>query len=150
MIIQTKYLEEMEIADSNLIQFSSGLPGFVDETAFALLNLPGNPVFKVLQSTETPELAFIVTNPYHFYADYVIDLDDNIVENLQIENDEDVVVLAIVTLKDPFERSTMNVKAPIIINSQKQWGKQYILNVGDYPSKAAIASSKSSLAKGEL
>ncbi|WP_164668084.1 flagellar assembly protein FliW [Virgibacillus doumboii] len=149
MIIQTKYLGEMEIEESNAIKFPSGLPGFIDETDFVLLGLPGNPIFKVLQSTRTPNLAFIAANPYHFYEDYVIDLDDSIIENLQIRNDKEVVVLTIVTLKDPFENSTMNLKAPIIINSQKQRGKQYILNVDHYSSQAAIAPTKSSLEKGE-
>lgn len=149
MKIETKYLGDMEITDSKIIQFSSGLPGFIDETKFVLLDLPDNTAFQILQSVNTPSIAFIVTNPYHFYQNYSIDLDDGIISNLQIENDKDVVVLVIVTVKDPFNTSTINLKAPIIINSQTKRGKQYILNMDDYPSKAAIAPSISSAGKGE-
>lgn len=147
--VQTKYLGDMEVADNRVIQFPSGLPGFIDETAFVLLELPDNPVFQILQSTGTPSIAFIVTNPYHFHQDYVVDLDDSIIDNLQIENETDVVIFSIVTLKDPFSTSTMNLKAPIIINSKNKRGKQYILNMDDYPSKATIAPSTSSAGKGE-
>ncbi|MFB4167832.1 flagellar assembly protein FliW [Virgibacillus sp. JSM 102003] len=149
MKIETKYLGDTEITDSKIIQFSSGLPGFIDETKFVLLDLPDNTAFQILQSVDTPSIAFIVTNPYLFYQNYTIDLDDGIIANLQIENDKDVVVLVIVTVKDPFNTSTINLKAPIIINSQTKRGKQYILNMDDYPSKAAIAPSTSSAGKGE-
>lgn len=149
MNIQTKYLGDVEVSETKIIEFSSGLPGFIEHTKFVLLNLPENSVFQVLQSTETPSIAFIVTNPYHFYQDYMFDLDNNIVENLRIESDKDVIVLAIVTLKEPFNKSTMNLKAPIIMNLQHKRGKQYILNMEDYPSKAAFVPSASSTGKGE-
>ncbi|MGP4105575.1 flagellar assembly protein FliW [Virgibacillus sp. L01] len=149
MKIETKYLGDMEIVNSKIIQLPSGLPGFINETKFVLLNLPDNTAFQILQSVDTPSIAFIVTNPYHFYQNYVIDLDDGIIDNLQIENDKDVTVLVIVTVKDPFNTSTINLKAPIIINSQIKRGKQYILSMDDYPSKAAIAPTTSSAEKGE-
>lgn len=149
MKIETKYLGDMEIVDSRVIQFPSGLPGFIDETKFVLLDLPDNASFQIMQSIITPSIAFIVTNPYQFYQNYVIDLDEGIIDNLQIEDDKDVIVLVIVTVKDPFNTSTINLKAPIIINSQTKQGKQYILNVDEYPSKAAIAPSASSTGKGE-
>ncbi|SFA88262.1 flagellar assembly factor FliW [Lentibacillus halodurans] len=149
MRLQTKYLGEMDVDQDKILQFSSGLPGFTHEKQFVLLDMPGNPFFQVLQSAQTPEIAFIVVNPYHFYQDYVIDLDDNLIESLDINHGKDVIVLAIVTVKKPFDTSTLNLKAPIIVNLQNQQGKQYILKTDVYPSKAAIASTVSTQAKGE-
>ncbi|QKY69939.1 flagellar assembly protein FliW [Lentibacillus sp. CBA3610] len=149
MHIKTKYLGEMEVDFNKIIEFPSGLPGFTDERQFILLDMPGNPVFQILQSADTPEIAFIVVTPYHFYQDYVVDLDDSLLTSLAISNEADVMVLAIVTVKKPFDSSTLNLKAPIIINSQNQQGKQYILNTDVYPSKAAIALSASTSVKGE-
>ncbi|HLS09729.1 flagellar assembly protein FliW [Lentibacillus sp.] len=148
MQIQTKYFGEMEIADTSVIHFPSGLPGFVDEKEFALLNLSETSVYQILQSTQTANVAFVVVNPYFFYQDYVIDLDDNLVSSLELKNDKDVVVLSILTVKDPFDTSTLNLKAPLIINVQNNRGKQYILNTDAYPSKAAIPSVSTSV-KGE-
>ncbi|WP_096269431.1 flagellar assembly protein FliW [Paucisalibacillus globulus] len=138
MNIQTKYLGEVEISTQQIIQFSFGLPGFLDEKEFVLLDIPGNPVFQFLQSVQSKDLAFVVTNPYHFYKDYRFELDEPTIEALQIESEKDVIVLTIVTAKEPFDSSTINLKAPLIINQHKLFGKQYILNSDEYDSKAFI------------
>lgn len=149
MHIQTKYLGEIEIEEEKVIHFPAGLPGFVNETEFIILDLSGNPIFQILQSIKSVNTAFIVTNPYHVYQDYSVNLDDQILEFLQINNDKEVVVLTIVTLKKPFDRSTINLKAPIIINAASKRGKQYILNGNNYSTKASIAPINASIVKGE-
>ncbi|MGJ9457624.1 flagellar assembly protein FliW [Oceanobacillus sp. CF4.6] len=141
MKIQTKYLSEVEIEDYKIIQFPFGLPGFVHETQFVLLDLPDNPIFQILQSIASANVAFIVTNPYQIYEEYTFELDESLMESLQIKKEIEVAVLSIVTLKNPFKTSTLNMKAPIIINSALRQGKQYILNSDDYSSKAPIIPS---------
>ncbi|MFZ3576907.1 flagellar assembly protein FliW [Virgibacillus sp. DJP39] len=148
MKIQTKYVGEVEINVEQIINFASGIPGFINETKFTLLDLPGNPVFQILQSVSTPEVAFVVANPYHFYVDYAFELDTNVKESLAIRNEKDVVVLSIVTLQDPFETSTLNLKAPIIINHTSKRGKQYILNQEDYSAKSSITQTNTSKVRG--
>lgn len=138
MKIQTKYLGEMEIEEQKQIYFANGIPGFPDEKQFVLLDVPSNPVFQILQSVQSTYAAFFVINPFLLYKDYSFDLDDNTIETLQIKSEDEVVILSIVTLKDPFHSSTINLKAPIVINSNQMLGKQYILNQEDYPSKATI------------
>src|SRR5699024_12007617 len=86
--------------------------------------------------------AFILTNPYHFYQDYTFELDDSVLESLLIQTKEEVAVFTIVTLKQPFKTSTINLKAPVIINSQKKYGKQLILNNDEYHTKASITTEK--------
>lgn len=147
--IQTKHIGEITIDETQLITFPTGMPGFIDETTFVLLNIPGNSIFQVLQSTTNPDLAFIVTNPYHFYKDYVFELDANIIETLQITTEKDVVVLSIVTLQEPFATSTLNLKAPIIIHSHNQIGKQYIIHNDEHTTKAPIHTDVSKKVEGE-
>ncbi|WP_085991350.1 flagellar assembly protein FliW [Oceanobacillus senegalensis] len=138
MKIQTKYLGEMEIDESKVITFANGIPGFNDEKEFVLLNLFNDTVYQLLQSVHTSTTAFIVINPYLIYQDYSFELDDSTLEQLGIKQENEVVVLSIVTLKDPFHASTLNLKAPLIINSKRMLGKQYILTKEEYPSKALI------------
>lgn len=147
--IQTKYVGEVTIDPSQCITFPAGLPGFAEETTFVLLNIPGNSVFQVLQSVTSPKIAFIVTDPYYFYKKYVFELDDNLLETLHITAEKDVVVFTIVTVEDPFEKSTLNLKAPLIIHSENRTGKQYILHEEEYPTKAPIRSGFSGEVKGE-
>ncbi|MEN1967319.1 flagellar assembly protein FliW [Lentibacillus sp. N15] len=148
MNIQTKYFGEIEVEESKRIQFPAGLPGFLEETEFMLLDLPGNSVFQLLQSLKTPTTAFVVTNPHHFYKEYTVNLDDSIIEALRITNEQDVAILVIVTLASPLEQSTLNLKAPVVINVTSRYGKQYILNTTDYSSKAVITPNAAN-GKGE-
>ncbi|HEY4602078.1 MAG TPA: flagellar assembly protein FliW [Cerasibacillus sp.] len=147
MQIKTKYLGDLSIHEDRVIQFPDGLPGFPNHKQFILLELPGNPVFNILQSIQEKDLAFIVTSPYHFYSSYAFDLSQSIIDRLQIETESDVDVLSIVTIAEPFSKSTINLKAPLIFNIRKKYGKQYILNDVDYPIKAPMTSSQK--VKGE-
>jgi len=141
MNIQTKYLGNIDVEEAKVIHFPGGLPGFIDETKFVLLDLPENEAFQILQSITSEHIAFIVTNPYHFYHEYEFELEANVLESLSINSEEDVLILTIVTLKDPFHMSTINLKAPIILNSAEMRGKQYILNISDYSAKSPLSRS---------
>lgn len=149
MNIKTKYFGEMEVDETKQIQFSTGLPGFENETAFILLDLPDNYIFQLLQSLYTPSLAFVVVIPYHIYPDYEVDLDDHILESLNIQHEADVFLLSIVTLASPFTKSTLNLRAPVVINVNNRSGKQYILKTDNHSSKTPIEPSLKGSVKGE-
>ncbi|GGH75422.1 flagellar assembly factor FliW [Compostibacillus humi] len=139
MEIMTKYFGKVSIEEGKIIEFPDGIPGFIEERRFVLLDLPANPAFQILQSVHNAHTAFVVTNPYFIYPDYTFKLDEAVQEQLQIREEKDVTVLSIVTLKQPFQQSTLNLKAPLIINPIRMLGKQYILNLDDYSSKAPIS-----------
>ncbi|MEI3607468.1 flagellar assembly protein FliW [Pseudogracilibacillus sp. SE30717A] len=139
MLIDTKYLGKVQIEDEKIIQFESGLPGFNDETKFVILDIPGNELMQILQSIQTPDLAFIVTNPHYYYKNYTFKLDEPIIDSLNIQEEKNIVILAIMTIQEPFHLSTINLQAPIIINSKNKQAKQYILPYDQYEMKAAIS-----------
>lgn len=147
--IDTKYLGKIDVAINEVIRFSVGLPGFSEENEFILLELPGNPTFQIMQSINTPTLAFILTNPYHFYQDYAFKLDEQTIEFLKVKDVKDVSVFTIVTLKSPFHSSTLNLQAPIIIHVAEKIGKQYILDQTSYQTKASIVPSNTSETRGD-
>ncbi|WP_051189196.1 flagellar assembly protein FliW [Halalkalibacillus halophilus] len=138
MKINTIYFGEVEIEEEQIITFESGLPGFQAEKQFVLLDLENNPAFKVLQSTQTTELAFVVTNPFLIYSDYEFKLDEATVEQLNVEKPEHILAWTIVTLKEPFESSTLNLQAPVVINLNNNHGKQILLNNEKYHTKHSI------------
>ncbi|OJH16085.1 flagellar assembly protein FliW [Bacillus obstructivus] len=128
MNIQTKYHGEIELEQKDILHFEKGIPGFLDEKQFTLLALPDQSLFTIMQSIVTPELAFVLTSPFSFIDKYEFKLDDNTIEQLSITNLEDISVLTIVTLKEPFEKTTANLQAPIILNIKNNKAKQVILN----------------------
>lgn len=138
MKIQSTILGEVEAPESEILTFDNGLPGFENENNFILLSIEGNEVYQILQSTNSKEVGFVTANPYLFISDYSFDLDESTVEALNIESEEDIIVLTIVTVKEPFNASTVNLKAPVIINTKSQIAKQCILEKSDYPIRYSI------------
>lgn len=128
MKIQTKFLGEVQIDPASIIRFPQGIPAFEDEKEFVIIPLGTQSPFVTIQSIKTASVGFMAAYPYHFKDDYTFDLEQEDLKQLQIEKSEDVLVYAILTLKDTLENSTMNLLAPVAINAKKQLGKQLILN----------------------
>ena len=137
MKLLTKYHGEQIIDEKDIIAFEEGIPGFPDERVFVLLGLTDDHSFFVLQSVNTSNLAFIVTSPFLTYPDYEFKVDDEIVQSLGL-TEEHISVFSIVTAKDPFEESTINLQAPLIIDTKKGKGKQIILNQTNYQTRTPL------------
>ena len=141
MKITTAYLGEVEINPSEIIRFEHGLPGFEEEKEFIQLPLSEESAFQALQSLNTQGLAFIITTPYETVADYSFKLDESVLKALDIKSNKEVAVFVIVSLKGTLEASTVNLKAPIILNMENKKAKQIILQE-DYAIRHHLAVEK--------
>lgn len=141
MIIQTRYHGETAILEDQILSFENGLPGFLDEKKFVILPLSEESPFLVLQSVTTEELAFIVTSPFVFFKEYEFDLDEATTELLELEASEDVEVIVLLTIEEPFDKTTANLKAPVVVNRKKKLAKQVILQDAAYQTKHLIGGA---------
>ncbi len=141
MNIQTAFLGEVEVIESQTLHFEYGLPGFEEEKQFAMIPLEDDGVYQVLQSVQTPHIAFVTVNPFLF-TNYSFDLDESIIYSLGITSEEQIAVLSIVTIREPFSESTLNLKAPIVINMSSKKAKQTILDKSVFPLKHPIFAEK--------
>ncbi|MER2108706.1 MAG: flagellar assembly protein FliW [Solibacillus sp.] len=128
MNIETKFLGEVTIEESEIITFENGLPGFSEQTKYVLLGLDADLPIALLQSTEERDLGFVVVYPFAFKKDYAFDLSEEDKSELKLAEEADVAVYTILTLKENFAESTMNLLAPIILNTKEKLGKQIVLN----------------------
>lgn len=135
MKIQTKYHGEIEIEPSKIIHFEQGIPSFLEEKKFYILPFGEDTPFFILQSIETPSLAFVIVSPFDFFSDYEVKLSKQAIDTLEIESQEDVTILVILTVKEPFQNTTANLQGPIVVNTKKQLGKQVILSDSPYQTK---------------
>lgn len=142
MEVKTKFHGEIKLLDEDIITFLGGIPGFQDDNQFAVLPLEGDNTFFILQSLNTTELAFVIVNPFHYFPEYDFTLEDQVVEKLNITSTEDVLVYSVLTIQEPFENTTANLQAPIIINSKKKQGKQVILNSDNYTTRHKILEKR--------
>ena len=148
MKIQTKFHGELKIQPEQTWVLPKGLPGFEDEKELALLPIEGNGVFKVIQSTKTADVAFIVGNPYTIVEDYSFKVDEPTMDLLEINKQEDVFVLSVLSLKEPFESSTINLQAPLIFQTKTKKAKQMILNDNTFSMRHPIGNQPTAT-KGE-
>ncbi|SDH64243.1 flagellar assembly protein FliW [Alteribacillus bidgolensis] len=149
MKLQTKHLGEVDIQQEEIYQFEQGLPAFEEETAFVLLPFSNDNIFFILQSVNNPELAFVVANPFHFFNDYQVKLSDSVLEQLAIEKEEDVAIFSVLTLEEPFNKTTANLQAPIVLNASKNKGKQFVLTESDYQTKHSLFPQQAQTAENE-
>jgi flagellar assembly factor FliW len=138
MIIDTKYHGEIKVESEEVLTFKHGIPGFGEEKQFVLLPLPENEWFHILQSIKTPQLGFVVTDPFVFFKEYDFELDQASVELLEHPAEKEVQILSILTVRKTLHESTANLQAPIIINLANRNGKQVILTNTDYQTKHLI------------
>ena len=142
MEIRTKYHGVIEIERKDILHFQNGIPGFLEEKSFILLKLDAESPFYILQSTNTVELGFIIVNPFQFFTTYEFDLTDNDKAQLKLESEQDVAVYTILNVKDPFDYSTANLQAPIVLNTRNNEAKQIILNDPRYQTKQRLFPEK--------
>ncbi|AIQ55155.1 flagellar assembly protein FliW [Paenibacillus sp. FSL R7-0331] len=132
MIIETLSMGRLEVNEEQLYHFPKGIPGFEEETDFALIGLEETP-FWVLQSLKEQELSFLLADPFNFYPGYEFELPDEEAEELQIQSE--VIIRSMITLKGEIEQSTINLLAPLVFNPNERTGKQIVIHSGPYHTK---------------
>ena len=70
MNVQTTRFSTVDVEESRVVDLPSGLLGFSSFTKYVLLQPDEQGVFFWLQSIQTPDLAFVVTGPALWVADY--------------------------------------------------------------------------------
>lgn len=134
MIIKTRDFGEEEISEEVIIDFPNGVYAFEENKRFVLLSPCGEDKYPMwLQSVDNPNLCFIVFNPREFVPDYSVELDKETKELLKADGAElDLLCMAVVP--DEYINTTLNLKSPIVINSEAKKGVQ-VIAAENYPLK---------------
>ena len=122
--------EQMVLKNGSVV-FEKGLPGFDGLKNFELVALEQVGFFN-LSSSEQENISLLLIDPYIYFPNYEIEIDDNTTKRLGIKDATDVLVLSVVTLNDDVEKITVNLRAPIIINLTTGKCEQVILDREDY------------------
>jgi len=127
MIIKTKFFDEIEISDKDIVDFDEGIPGFPGTHRYAIIN-DDNTFISYLQSLDSEDVCFIMIPPVFALKDYDIEISESTVKKLSIEKPEDVKLYAILTILGNFKDATANLKAPIVVNVNNNKAVQEILD----------------------
>lgn len=133
MLLNTRHFGEIKVDEENIVSFAEGLPGFEQLHRYIVIdNSDEESPFGWLQCIDEPELAFAVVNPFAIMKDYDIQLPDYVAESLGIEKPEDVAVYSIVVVPDDISKTSMNLKAPVVVNNLNKKGVQIVLDTDKY------------------
>ena len=107
------------------------------EVVFPILGFENEKYYDLEQIDDTfyklkgKNAEFILINPSVLRNDYVFDLDDEFAKKMKLDKDN-VFVLNIVAIEDPFLESTVNFAAPVIFNKKDKLLGQAVLEKYDY------------------
>ena len=141
MKVNTKVFGEVDIADDKIIEFTGGIIGFPDLTKFALIHDEEKGVgvgIRWLQSMQEPAFAMPVMDPLVVKEDYNPEVEDELLNDLGELNEDNLLVLVTVTVPSDLTKMTVNLKGPIVINSQTRKACQVIVEGNDYIVKFPI------------
>ena len=138
------YPEGVAVEKTKIIEFVKPILGFNSYKFFCILNVnkeQGVPFF-ILQSVEDEKLCFIIADPNYFFKDYAAQITDEEKEILKLADKTDAIIFVIVTIFRDLYSSTVNLKAPVIINTKNHKAIQTVLNNDLYSVKQNLPITK--------
>lgn len=124
------------------ILFEKGIPGFENYNTFLVEEIKENKNFISMTSKDDLNVGFVCVSPFEIKKDYEIELNEDTINELNIKDYKDVLVLSLITLGNSIDTSTVNLRAPIIININNNRGKQLILEDTKYNIKEPLTGSE--------
>ena len=126
----TRLFGEIEIDESKIITFEDGIIGFPDMKKFTLIfdeEKESRPSISWLQSMDEPERAFPVMDPLFVCETYNPSVEEELLKNLGTIKEDNLYVLVTVTVPQNIKELAVNLKAPIVINTDTRKASQIIV-----------------------
>ena len=125
--IETPRFGRIEVDEDSLFEFPMGLLGFARHKRFVIVDHRDDSPFKWLQSVDDGNLAFILTDPLYFKADYHVRVRKGELTVIGPVEEDDLVVSVIMTVPQNPRDMTANLLAPLIFNMGNRKGMQLVL-----------------------
>lgn len=121
-----------------LLEMVQPMPGFPFLRHFALVQVDETGLLCELRSVEDPATSFLVAPPTTFFPDYVAVVDEALVDGLEAESVDDLLMVAVVTVGADLASSTMNLAAPVLIDTRSRRAQQVVLEDTSLPLAAPL------------
>ena len=134
MKLTTRVFGEIDIEDEKIINFEDGIIGFPDLKKFTLIydeEKENNSNIIWIQSLDEPAFAMPVMNPLLVKENYNPIVEDELLKALGNLAEENTLVLVTVTVPQNIEKTSVNLKAPIVINAKEKKAVQVIVEDED-------------------
>lgn len=129
------------LIETATLDFGKSIYGFEQLSVFKIEVTAPDSSFYLLKSLEDENIGFIVISPFEIDSNYEFKLSEESIKELKVEKAEDVLVFSIVTIQKPFERSTTNLLAPLVLNIKEGIGRQVVLSGVSYAVNSPLLSN---------
>jgi flagellar assembly factor FliW len=118
----------LDFINKKSFEFKGSILGFENLNHFTISQVEeGDSAYAYLQSSEDENTGFLVISPFAFFKDYTFEIEEKDRTLIDAQVQDEVAVLTIVTLREPFHKSTTNLLAPLIVNVRNGLGRQIVL-----------------------
>ncbi len=141
MKVNTRIFGEIDIEDDKIIEFSGGIIGFPELNKFVLIHDEEKGMgvgIRWLQSMQEGGFAMPVMDPLILKQDYNPEVEDELLKDLGDLDIDNLLVLVTVTVPSDLTKMTVNLKGPLVINSQTKKACQVIVEDEAYTVKYPI------------
>jgi len=136
MFIQSSRFGSVNVAPDDLILFREGLIGYNHLRHWVLLADQSHPAVAWLQSVANAQMALAVVSPRRFLTNYHVRVPRSQIAPLELDPQAPLFVLSVLSKNDG--QLTLNLRAPLVLNLQRQLGKQVITS-DDQPTQHPVA-----------
>jgi flagellar assembly factor FliW len=132
----TKGHKPRRAAETMVVEFPSGIPGFESHRRFVLIASADLSPLGCLKAVDATDVSFLVIDPQLVCLDYELKVSEFDRTRLGAAPDDPLVWLAIVTITE--HDAAANLRAPIVINPARMLGAQLIRDDERYPVQFTI------------
>ncbi|MGQ0843540.1 MAG: flagellar assembly protein FliW [Sporichthyaceae bacterium] len=120
------------------LEFVGPVAGFPEHRSFVLAEIDPASMVRALRSLQDPDVRFLVVPPGPFFPDYVPELTDEWAEALGLTAAADALVLVILNPGAALADATVNLLAPVVINTGTRRAAQIVLGDPALPMRAPL------------
>lgn len=135
MELKTRFFGDINVDKGKIIKFDNAIPGFPENKNYIIVSDKDEPdsLFCWLQSVDDGMISFVLVDTLKVLPKYNPMVEEDELDILGDFELEDLLIYNIAVIPEDPNKTTINLKAPIIINQKTQKGKQIIVNNEDYP-----------------
>lgn len=140
MLVKTKFFGEVDLPEEKIVTFDRGIIGFEDLKKYTILYDCEKEETNIswLQSVDEPDFAMPIIKPWLVKEDYNPVVEDELLNGLGELTEENLVILLTMNVPPDLTQMSVNLKAPIIINSDTRKGAQIVVENQDYVIKYRV------------
>ncbi|MDH5560512.1 MAG: flagellar assembly protein FliW [Deltaproteobacteria bacterium] len=145
MKFDTTRFGQIEVKSDNIVIFPEGPLGFPECTRFTLMDEDKAAPFRMLQSLDSPSLAFVVIDPLLVRPDYHFNVTREDLAQIKAEAPDDLIIYTIVTMSRDIREVTVNLQGPLVINPECRLGHQFVLVDSEYTTREKLIQNQDEL-----